>query len=166
MTTQAEIPILEPKEEESKATLSKEKLESLKKARESRTRKARELNQKELDITHSLENIYNTLSILDTRLNSLDVHVRKRGFESENYEEEQMERVPKKIKRDLEEDIDEEYEPDESREESVWVTMANGAAVVAAFIVARFASDYVHNWARSTSEDKNNSHYDDYPWLN
>jgi hypothetical protein len=161
MTTTEDIPNLEAKEEEPKP-IPKEKLDSLKRAREIKSRKAKELNEKELNIIHSLENIYNTLNTLDTRINYLDNHLRKR-VHSEVFETETknpaLEKQKKKIKRDEStDDMETEHETDER---SIWVTVANGASLVGAFIVARFASDYINHWARSTTQDKDNNPYID-----
>lgn len=164
MTTTGEIPILEPKEEEPKQTLSKEKLDSLKKAREERTRKVKAINSKELDIIHSLENIYNTLSTLDTRMNTLDSHVRKRHLEDQQRESESP---VKKVRFETQEESDQdENQPMEVDEDGLWDTVKNGAALVTAFIVARFASDYINNWARTSSQDKDTHHFGDYSVYN
>lgn len=168
MTTTGEIPILEPKEEELKPALSKEKLDSLKKAREERSRKVKAINEKELNIIHSLENIYNTLSTLDSRLNTLDNHVRiqsKRVLEEPEVDAPiSKKQKTKEVRFETEEDGG--SQPMEIDEDSFWDHLKSGAALVSAFIVARFASDYINSWARNTTEDKDHRSMFDYSVYN
>lgn len=152
MTTTEESSLLEPpREPDSKAVITKERLDSLKKAREAKAKKVKELNDKELDLVNTLKNIYNTMGILDTRVNSLDLHVRSLGKRTHEEEEELIAQpASKKIKA--------EDEPTEDpTADSITTTLLRGAGLAAAFIIARLAGDYIDKW-QSPQNHKDSNH--------
>lgn len=151
MTTTEESSLLEPpREPDLKAVITKERLDSLKKAREAKAKKVKELNDKELDLVNTLKNIYNTMGILDTRVNSLDLHVRSLGKRPHEGEEEIIQPTNKKTKV--------EDEPiEEPTSDSIATTLFRGAGLAAAFIIARLASDYIDKW-QSPQNHKDSNH--------
>lgn len=124
--------------------LTKAKLDSLKKARSERTRKAEELNKKELNIIHALENIYTQLNSFDIRINSLDSHIRSKDVIGKRSAEE-IEEPPKKKTKLIEDDIDmddADNTDDGGYPSGLWRPMLDTFLLFSAFVAFRFSQSY------------------------
>ena len=136
-------------------TLSKDKLDSLKKARAERTKKVKELNDKQLNIVNSLTGIYDSLSTLDSRISHLDQTIRNAQFKRscEHDEEHQQRKVqktenasPKKDGQAEHSDSESEYDIETAGEDGTetnhWRTMLEVLGVFGAFFTVRLAANY------------------------
>ena len=152
MTTTEESSLLEPpRDPDSKAVITKERLDSLKKAREAKAKKVKELNEKEVDLLNTIKNVYHTMSILDTRVNALDLHVRGLGKRARE-EEEEIPTPQKKPK------VIEDGENTKSNDEPpLSHTILRGAGLALAFTATRMAAYYLDKW-QTTQFHKDTSH--------
>lgn len=172
MTEPAEVENDLPTENEKNVfKLNSDKLASLKKARQERSKKIRELNEKELNLVHSLDNIYSTLGTIETRLNHLDGAVRnyvvgsKRSYEDQLIEEDAKKLKTEKVK-NVENEIDEEsFKSDNSFDwDSVGNTFISGGGLLLCFVATRFIQSYLDRHISNTDDSghKINTSHDYY----
>lgn len=159
-TQEENIPLTE--EKEAPKTLSKEKVEALKKARNERTRKIKEFNEKELNLIHSLDNIYNTLTTMEIKLNHLDSTVKNTisGGLKRNMEDEEEPVSHKRIKTEEQMEVDNLSDEDSCSPLVTSSRLGDGLVIAGSFFVLRFAWNLYKLYASPVDNEDHTSKYD------